>query len=136
MSVRGIGVDLVELQRVERMYERHGLRAVERILHPDERVDLDKHREPARYLAKRFAAKEAGAKALGTGIAHGVRLHDIRVGHDALGRPELILADGALQRARVLGATHWHLSLSDEREHVIAFVVLDGAAPSPEQGAA
>ncbi|MEJ2630023.1 MAG: holo-ACP synthase [Acidihalobacter sp.] len=126
MSVRGIGVDLVELQRVERMYERHGPRAVERILHPDERVDLGKQREPARYLAKRFAAKEAGAKALGTGIAHGVRLHDIRIGHDALGRPELILADGALQRAHALGATHWHLSLSDEHEQVIAFVVLDG----------
>lgn len=127
MSVRGIGVDLVELARVERLYARHGLRVVERILHPDERVGLDKHRAPARYLAKRFAAKEAGAKALGTGIAHGVRLHDLRVGHDELGCPELILADGALQRAHALGATHWHLSLSDEREQVIAFVVLDGA---------
>lgn len=136
MSVRGIGVDLVALARVERLYERHGRRAVERILHPDERSGLDRQREPARYLAKRFAAKEAGAKALGTGIAHGVRLHDLRVGHDALGRPELILADGALQRAYALGATHWHLSLSDEREHVIAFVVLDGAAPLPDQGAA
>ena len=136
MSVCGIGVDLVALARIERMYERHGRRAVERILHPDERGGLEGQREPARYLAKRFAAKEAGAKALGTGIAHGVRLHDLRVGHDELGRPELILADGALQRARALGATHWHLSLSDEREHVIAFVVLDGAVPSPDQGVA
>ena len=136
MSVRGIGVDLVVLARIERMYERHGARAVERILHPDERAGLDGQREPARYLAKRFAAKEAAAKALGTGIAHGVRLHDLRVGHDTLGRPELILADGALQRAHTLGATRWHLSLSDEREHVVAFVVLDGGEPSPDQGAA
>lgn len=136
MTIRGIGVDLVALERVERLYQRHGRRAVERILHPDERVGLDVQREPARYLAKRFAAKEAGAKALGTGVAHGVRLHDLRVGHDALGRPELVLANGALRRAHALGATHWHLSLSDERGHVIAFVVLDGDEPSPEQGAA
>lgn len=136
MSVRGIGVDLVALDRIERLYERHGPRAVERILHPDERQGLDRERNPARYLAKRFAAKEAGAKALGTGIAHGVRMHDLRVGHDALGRPVLILAGGALQRAHALGATHWHLSLSDEREHVIAFVVLDGRESTPEQGIA
>lgn len=136
MTVRGIGVDLVALERVEHLYRQHGWRAVERILHPDERAGLDTQREPARYLAKRFAAKEAGAKALGTGIAHGVRLHDLRVGHDALGRPELVLADGALRRAHALGATHWHLSLSDEHGHVIAFVVLDGDGPFPEQGAA
>lgn len=132
MTIRGIGVDLVEITRIERLLVRHGRRAVERILHPVEQAAIVRVDHPARFLAKRFAAKEAASKALGTGIAHGVRLQDIWIENDALGRPELVLAGGALQRARRLGALSWHVSLSDERTHVVAFVVLEGGGSPTE----
>ncbi len=132
MTICGIGVDLVEISRIERLLARHGQRAVERILHPVEQAAIRRVDHPARFLAKRFAAKEAAAKALGTGIAQGIRLQDMWIENDLLGRPELLLAGGALQRARRLGALSWHVSLSDERTHVVAFVVLEGSGSSME----
>ncbi|AOV17260.1 holo-ACP synthase [Acidihalobacter aeolianus] len=127
MAIRGIGVDLVRVARLERLHARYGERLAERVLHPDERPGLAEAPEPARYLAKRFAAKEAGSKALGTGFALGVRLRDLRVVHDDLGKPALVLSGVAAERAAALGVTGCHLSLSDEHEHVIALVVLEGA---------
>lgn len=127
MAILGIGVDLVRVFRLERLYERYGSRLAERLLHPDEIPGLEETREPARYLAKRFAAKEAASKALGTGIARGVRLCDLKVAHDALGKPMLLLYGGAAARAVEMGVATCHLSLSDEHEHVIALVVLEGA---------
>lgn len=120
-------MDLVRVARLERLFERYGERLVERVLHPEERTGLANTHEPGRYLAKRFAAKEAGSKALGTGIALGVRLRDLRVSHDALGKPCLVMSGVAATRAAALGVTDCHLSLSDEHEHVIALVVLEGA---------
>lgn len=127
MAIRGIGIDLVRVVRLERLYERYGARLAERLLHPDEIPGLEETREPARYLAKRFAAKEAASKALGTGIARGVRLCDLQVEHDGLGKPMLILNGAAAAHAIELGVTTCHLSLSDEHEHVIAIVILEGA---------
>lgn len=127
MSIRGIGVDLVRVARIERLYTRYGDRLVGRLLHPDECAGLATTHEPARYLAKRFAAKEAASKALGTGIAQGIRLRDLQVAHDGLGKPMLIMQGVAEARAVRLGVTACHLSLSDEHEHVIALVVLEGA---------
>jgi holo-[acyl-carrier protein] synthase len=77
------------------------------------------------WLAKRFAAKEAASKALGTGIGEGVSWKHIEVLNDALGAPTLSLSEAALARAHALQATRWHVSLSDERGCALAFVILE-----------
>jgi len=95
-----------------------------RILHEQERAALAGREVTARLLAKRFAAKEAAAKALGTGFRNGMRLTDIAVDHDALGRPMLVLHGQARVRAEQLGVTRIDISLSDERSHALAFVIM------------
>ena len=81
--------------------------------------------QPNRLLAKRFAAKEAVAKALGTGIGRGVSWQDIRVAHDDAGAPLVVMSGGALDTARRLGGERMALSIADEVEYVVAFAVLD-----------
>ena len=81
--------------------------------------------QPVSWLAKRFAAKEAASKALGTGIAEGIGWHHFIIANDTLGKPCLRLEGPAEARARALGATRYHLSLSDEREYAVAYVVLE-----------
>ncbi|WP_455380798.1 holo-ACP synthase [Acidihalobacter prosperus] len=126
MAILGIGVDLVVVNRLADLHLRYGDRLSERILHPEERTELSAVNEPGRFLAKRFAAKEAFSKALGTGLARGVRLRDLQVSHDILGKPALMMTGAAATHATALGVAHCHLSLSDEREHVVALVVLEG----------
>lgn len=127
MAILGIGTDLVVIERIEAVLSRHGERFVERVLHANEMLRFRDSSKPARFLAKRFAAKEAVAKALGTGIAEGVALHDIEVANDALGKPHVLLHGGARLRALKLSAEHIHLSISDEREHALAYAVLESA---------
>ena len=93
--IHGIGTDLVQLRRMREALERHGERFALRILAASEVEAWRAHRDPARFLAKRFAAKEAFGKALGTGIRAPVLLPAIGVGHDALGKPILGLAPAA-----------------------------------------
>ncbi|MBA1145491.1 holo-ACP synthase [Ectothiorhodospiraceae bacterium WFHF3C12] len=126
MSVVGIGTDIVAIARMRSALDRHGERFARRILAPEELEEWRRRGETPGLLAKRFAAKEAAAKALGTGIAEGVTLKSITVAHDSLGKPRLALAAGAVERARALGVVDTHLSLSDEREFAVAFVVLEG----------
>ena len=121
--ILGIGTDLVEVARIEAALERHGLRLVERVLGPEERDRLPE-RHPAPWLAKRFATKEAVAKALGTGFRDGLRLVDIQTGHDDYGRPRVLLAGKALDRYEALGGMSIELSVSDERAYALAFVVI------------
>jgi len=125
MAILGIGTDLVVIKRIEEIITRHGERFVERVLHPNEMARYQDSSFPERFLSKRFAAKEAVAKALGTGIAEGVALNDIEVVNDALGKPHIELHGGAKLRMQQMGATHCHLSLTDERDHAIAFAVLE-----------
>ena len=121
----GIGTDIVAVARMGDLYRKHRDRSVEKILAPNERDECRTSTDPARFLAKRFAAKEAFAKALGTGVRAPALLPNIAVVHDALGRPcfhfEPELA--ALMAARELTA---HLSLSDEVDMAVAFVVIEG----------
>ncbi|MGH8583173.1 MAG: holo-ACP synthase [Gammaproteobacteria bacterium] len=122
----GIGVDLVHIPRVERGLERYGERYSRRILSAREYGDLGlQTTRPARFVASRFAAKEAFAKALGTGFRDGLWLRDISVTHDKLGKPwiETQGRASALLRERGIGATH--LSLSDEFDYALAFVTLE-----------
>ncbi|MCB1854676.1 MAG: holo-ACP synthase [Pseudomonadales bacterium] len=119
-----VGTDILRVGRIEAVLERLGDRFVERILTPAERQEYRLSRQPARLLAKRFAAKEAVAKALGTGIGRGVSWQDISIGHDARGAPVVALDGGALRVAAELGGSRLHLSLADEVDYVVAFAVL------------
>ena len=122
--IHGIGTDIVRVERLRTALARHGERFALRILAATEVEAWRAHRDPARFLAKRFAAKEAFGKALGTGVAAPATLHAVRVGHDALGKPlfEYSPALADYMRARGLNA---HLSLSDEVDYVVAFAIIE-----------
>lgn len=129
--ILGIGNDLVDIRRIEKALQRHGERFEQKCFTPYER-DVAKARGLARrtdYFAKRFAAKEACAKALGTGFVGEFTLRDIGVEEDQAGRPFLVLSGGA---HKVLHAMvpdglkpRLHLTLSDERPYALAFVVIE-----------
>jgi holo-[acyl-carrier protein] synthase len=116
------GVDIVEVDRIRRTLGRHGERFTARCFTPDE---LARCGGRAAALAARFAAKEATAKALGTGIGD-VGWREIEVVHDARGRPDLMLHGAAAALAASLQLVEWSISLSHTREHAIAFVVARG----------
>lgn len=120
----GIGTDIIRIQRMDDVLARHGNRIVERILTPDEQTDFAQRADPGRFLAKRWAAKEAAAKALGTGIRGAIGFHSFSVRHDDLGKPELQCLGGAAERLAALGGSQCWLTLSDEAEYAVAFVVL------------
>ena len=119
-----IGTDILRITRVEEVVARLGDRFVARILTPAEQEEYRTSGQPQRLLAKRFAAKEAVAKALGTGIGRGVSWQDITIGHDSHGAPRVILSGGALEAASSRGGARVELSLADETEYVVAFAVL------------
>ncbi|MFG6178173.1 holo-ACP synthase [Halomonas sp. THAF12] len=123
--ILGIGTDIARVARFEAAKARHGERFAERVLGLDELVLYRERGRPAGYLAKRFAAKEAFVKALGTGLRRGMRWTDIQVVNDALGRPSLVLSGRALELAEAEGVRVLHLSLSDESAFAVAFVVLE-----------
>jgi holo-[acyl-carrier protein] synthase len=124
--IKGIGTDLVRTARVRASFERWGERFAKRILSPDELEKLGSSRNKVNYLAKRFAAKEAVAKALGTGMRSGVHFSSIEVKHHPSGAPYVVLHDGALSHANLMGVQSSHLSVSDEEGLAIAFAVLEG----------
>ncbi|MGR2740090.1 holo-ACP synthase [Billgrantia sp. Q4P2] len=123
----GIGTDIARVARFEAAMARHGERFPERVLGELEREHLAQRSDRAAFLAKRFAAKEAFVKALGTGLRHGMRWGEIQVASDALGRPSLMLSGRAYELATAAGVRVIHLSLSDEAELALAMVVLEGA---------
>lgn len=120
----GIGTDLVQLERVEATYRRFGAHFVERLLMPEERALFDPGRRPERFLAMRFAAKEAISKALGTGFRHGVWIRDFGFRANARGKPEVIFSPRGRAVADQLGAGEGHVSLSDEAGFIVAVAVL------------
>lgn len=122
--IHGIGTDIVTIARMQAVLARHGERFAERVLHPAELGEYRASRDPARFLAKRFAAKEAFAKAFGTGLRPPVTLSAVGVGHDALGKPSYVYGDELAARLAADGL-HAHLSISDEREQVVAFAILE-----------
>jgi len=129
----GIGVDIAETARVRQLAERFGERFAARILTGDERAEFDRRKRPHAYLATRFAAKEAIAKALGTGIGKRFGFHSVQIDHDGAGKPVVNFLEGARALIDDLGITHAMISLSDERHYVVAMVVLEsrpGAAVS------
>lgn len=121
----GIGTDIVQVSRMEDNLAKHGKRFAERILTDVEMERYSAHVKPAQFLAKRFAAKEAAAKAFGTGFRDGLSLHHIVVLNDENGRPSLQFSGMAEELAQKSGVNRSHLSLSDEPNYAIAFVILE-----------
>ena len=122
----GIGTDLCEIGRVQRALNRHGERFARKILIGSELDRFRQHRKPAAYLAKRFAAKEAFSKAMGTGIHFPVNWHNVSVENGLSGRPMLQFSAPLEVLLRSRGVTAAHLSLTDEIGMACAFVVLEG----------
>lgn len=124
--IYGVGVDLVEPQRVARLLDRYGERFARRVLAPGEWPQYSKSPKPALFLANHFAAKEAFSKALGTGFRGFVTLQRISVVQDRLGKPSFAFHRELEALLRERGVRRHHLSLSDEASMACAFVVLEG----------
>ena len=122
--IHGIGTDIVRVERLRTALARHGERFALRILAATEVEAWRAHRDPARFLAKRFAAKEAFGKALGTGVAVPATLHAVAVAHDARGRP-VYRYDERLAAHMGDSGLSAHLSISDEDDNVVAFAVIE-----------
>ena len=120
----GIGTDIIAVARLGRLYERHQERVLEKLLAASEMSAFVRAKDPARFLAKRFAAKEALGKALGIGVAAPATLPNIAITHDALGKPAFAYAPDLaryLDERRLVA----HLSISDEADYAVAFVILE-----------
>jgi len=124
MSVVGIGTDIIEISRIENMSEKMRDKLAHRVLVPVEYEKYKSLKNPALFLAKRWAGKEAASKALGTGIASGVSFQHIEITSLSSGQPQLKLTERAQEIAVELGAQSWLISLSDETLYATAFVVL------------
>ncbi len=120
----GIGVDALSAERVGKVLERHGERFIERLLMPQERTQLERTKRRERFLAMRFAAKEAIVKAMGTGFAHGVWIRDVGVVQNSWGRPEVVYSPRGEQVRRALGIGEGFVTLTDEAGLVVAVAVL------------
>jgi holo-[acyl-carrier protein] synthase len=120
----GIGIDVLKAERIDGVLERHGERFIERLLMPVERTQLARTRRPQRFLAMRFAAKEAIVKAMGTGFANGVWIRDVGVVQNRLGKPEVVYSERGERVRRALGIGEGHVTLTDEAGLVVAVAVL------------
>lgn len=123
--IAGIGVDLTTVSRIAKAHQRYGRRFAMRILNEREMPEYEAHAAPHRFLAKRFAVKEAAVKAMGTGERTGVLLKDFYLEHDDLGKPLLRVSGQAQQRCDSAGIVSLWVSLSDEGDTVAAFVVFE-----------
>lgn len=121
----GIGTDIVRVARMQQDLDRYGDRFAERILTANELQEFHDNAGKANFLARRFAAKEAAVKALGTGFSNGVLLHDIEVTHDAQGKPLLQFHGRARELLQEKSIVVAHISLADEQDHAVAFVTLE-----------
>ena len=124
--IHGIGTDIVAVKRLQGMWERHGDKTLEKLLAPQEMADFANAADKGRFLAKRFAAKEAFSKALGTGVRPPAVLPAIAVAHDELGKPILAFCGRLAEMIENQGLKA-HLSLSDEADYAIAYVILERA---------
>src|SRR3954468_23824017 len=124
----GIGVDVLEAKRITRTLEKFGSRFVNHLLLPEEKAQLARTKRPERFLAMRFAAKEAIVKAMGTGFAHGVWIRDVGVVQNPWGKPEVVFSERGEKVRQGLGIGEGHVTLTDEGGLVVAVAVLMKAA--------
>ncbi|MDU6925897.1 holo-ACP synthase [Franconibacter helveticus] len=125
MAILGLGTDIVEIERIEAVISRSGDRLAKRVLSANEWAQYQAHQQPVRFLAKRFAVKEAAAKAFGTGIRNGLAFNQFEVFNDELGKPRLRLWDEAERLAEKMGVTSVHVTLADERHYACATVIIE-----------
>ena len=125
--IYGIGTDILSVKRIERLHKKFGAAFAERVLSPEELLEFPQAADPLNYLAKRFAAKEAFSKAVGTGIRGTVSFANIGIGHDAQGKPEFFYAAALAKWLEDKGIRHVSLSLSDEEDMVLAFAIAEKA---------
>ena len=123
----GIGTDLIRIERFDAAIERHGERFARRILMPEELEGYFDRRLKARYLAMRFAGKEAVAKSLGTGFAHGIWVRDIGIVHNARGKPDVVFSKRGDGVRAALGVGACHVSLSDDGGIAMAYAIAEKA---------
>jgi holo-[acyl-carrier protein] synthase len=121
----GIGSDLVSIQRIQEVLNQFGERFISRILAPLEQDEFHKKTNGTHFLAKKYAAKEAAVKALGIGFRQGITHHDVIVIHDDYGKPLLKFENKAFDYFQMKKIIHSHLTLSDEHDYALAFVVLE-----------
>ncbi len=124
MNITGIGTDIVQIKRINDALQKHGERFAERILHANELSIYNVHRQPVSYLAKRFAAKEAVAKALGTGIGKHTSFTEIETTNNELGMPMIQYHGATATFVTSQHITQSFLTLSDERDYAVAYVIL------------
>ena len=129
MAIVGIGTDIVEISRIEAVIGRTGDRFAKRILSEAEWDVYSQHKQPVRFLAKRFAVKEAASKALGTGIRQGLAFNQFEVSNDSLGKPNLTFLGYAGELAAARKVTHYHVSIADEHNYACATVILETNLP-------
>jgi holo-[acyl-carrier protein] synthase len=120
----GIGIDVLELERVTRVYRKFGQHFVDRLLLAGERSQFERTARPERFLAMRFAAKEAIVKAMGTGFAHGMWIRDVGVVQNHWGKPEVIYSERGRRMCESLGVGEGHVTLTDEKGLVVAVAIL------------
>lgn len=120
----GIGIDVLQAQRMKDSYARFGAHLVDRLLLPEERAQFERTRRPDRFLAMHFAAKEAIVKAMGTGFAHGMWIRDVGSVQNKWGKPEVIYSARGERMRRKLGIGEGHVTLTDEAGLVVAVAVL------------
>ena len=123
----GLGIDLIEIERIKSIYLRHGSRFTHRILTDAEQVYVLRPVDPGSRLAGRWAAKEAALKALGTGLADGIRWRDIEILPDEKGKPVLTFHGKALERARLLNAGYIHVTITHSQTLAMAQVILENS---------
>lgn len=123
----GIGTDIVELSRVKGIYGRFGDHFARRILMDEEMTLYRRARDKVRFLAMRFAGKEATVKAMGTGFAHGVWLRDVGILNNDWGRPVVVWSERGSRVCARLGIGSGHVSLTDDAGLVMAFAVVECA---------
>jgi len=124
----GVGTDIVELSRIRNTYERFGEHFVKRLLMDEEMELFRRSKNPVRFLAMRFAGKEATVKAMGTGFAHGVWIRDVGITSNDWGRPLVVWSERGQRVRERLGIGGGHVSLTDDAGLVIAFAVVETAA--------
>ncbi|MGD9388640.1 MAG: holo-ACP synthase [Gammaproteobacteria bacterium] len=120
----GIGTDVVQLDRIEATLARFGEHFVQRLLLPEEEAQFRRNGRKARFLAMRFAGKEAVVKAMGTGFRNGMWIRDVGIVQDARGKPEIVFSPRGRALCEQMGIGGGHVSLTDEAGLVLAFAVL------------
>ncbi|CAL1329456.1 holo-ACP synthase [Candidatus Providencia siddallii] len=125
MTIIGLGIDLVKVSRIESIIQKFKNEFAKRILTKNEFIQYQQQNNKAKFLAKRFAVKEAASKALGTGIQNIITFNQFEIINNKIGKPLLKLNGKALKLANNLNATNFYVSITDERSYALAIVIIE-----------